>query len=71
MIFDEVYSLYYNTVAEIINKLAHDGVIYESDIKEIAANNEVKHITDITEPLILNDWEKAPRRDPDRRYRRS
>ena len=56
MIFDEVYSLYYNTVTEIINKLARDGVIFESDIEAIAQKNGVNHFKDITEPLILNDW---------------
>ena len=59
MIFDEVYSLYYHTVTEIINKLAHDNCIYESDIIEIATKNGIKHTTDITDPFIYNEWNLA------------
>ena len=59
MIFDEIYSIYYNTVTEIINKLARDKFIYASDIDEIATDNGILHTKDITEPLVLNEWNIA------------
>ena len=59
MIFDEIYSIYYNTVTEIINKLARDKYILDSEIKKIAVENGILHTQDISEPFVYNEWNIA------------
>lgn len=59
MIFDEIYSLYYGAVNEILNTLAHDKTISVQQIISIAENKGIQHITDITEPLVFQEWNLA------------
>ena len=44
MIFDEVYSLYYGAVNEILNELARDKTISANRIEKIVEKRGIQHI---------------------------
>lgn len=56
MIFDEVYSLYYGAVNEILNELARDKTISANRIEKIVEKRGIQHISDITEPFYQGEW---------------
>ena len=56
MIFDEVYSLYYEAVNEILNHLAREQTISARTIKKIVENKGIQHISDIKDPFYKGEW---------------